>query len=158
MELDLADCVELKQPQKSWKLTELVQELRTISEFENEFNFSILIEQSPSEKTYTYTCKVLAIILKHNKDIRTIHYDEIERHGLNYIEIKKKRGQKIGVHTPSFIDCNSTIKVFKEHEYIEFNIRLPNKLDMKAVDMIRKKYNIKVPYKFKSEALHFTEV
>ena len=27
MELDLADCVELKQPQKSWKLTELVQEL-----------------------------------------------------------------------------------------------------------------------------------
>ena len=148
-------------PIQTLKLLELVEELRMISEIETEFNFSILIEQNPKVREYTYVCKVLAIIMKENvkgSKPKFVHYDEIVKLGLNYIEVKKKWNQKIGIKTPSFIDGSSVVKEYKGNHFIEFNIRLPNKRDMQAVELIRKKYNIAAPYVFKSENLHFNEI
>jgi len=153
----LASGVSTEKPKQTLKLLELIDELREISEFEGEFNFSILIEQNPIDRNFTYVCKVLAIILKESKTTKFIHYDKVCEHGLNYVEIKKKR-QKIGIKTPSFIDGNSTVKKFKDNDYIEYNYRLPNNKDLLAINSIRKKYNIPAPYTFNSEKLHFDEI
>ena len=62
------------------KLLDLIEEIRQISEIQSEFNFSLLIEQDPTEYDYNYECKILAIILKeHGKDSKSkfIHFDEI---------------------------------------------------------------------------------
>ena len=44
--------VELK-PVQTFKLLELVEEIHMIFEIENEFNFSILIEQNPIDRKYS---------------------------------------------------------------------------------------------------------
>ena len=140
MELDIVDeqlaSVELK-PVQTLKLLELVEEIRTTYKIENEFNFSILIEQNPIDRKYSYVCKVLAIIIKEivkGSKPRTIHFDEIVKHGYNYVEVKKKRNQKIGMKTPSFVDGSSIIKKFEGHDYVEFNLRFPNKRDLVSID------------------------
>ena len=53
-------------PVQYFKLTELIDEIRQIKEVPHgsEFNFSILIEQDPTDREYTHTCKVLAIIMR----------------------------------------------------------------------------------------------
>ena len=148
-------------PVQTLKLLELVEEIRTIYEIENQFNFSILIEQNPIERKFSYVCKVMAIIIKENvkgSKPRTIHFDEIVNHGLNYVEVKKKRNQKIGMKTPSFVDGSSIMKKFEGHDYVEFNLRFPNKRDLLAIEHIRKKFNIPVPYQFKSESLHLSDI
>jgi hypothetical protein len=160
-------------PVQTFKLLELIEEIRMTYEIENEFNFSILIEQNPIDRKFSYVCKVLAIISKEvipqsetddarpgdplkMHRIRTIHYDEIVKHGLNYVEVKKKRNQKIGIKTPSFIDGCSVVKQFEGFDYVEFNLRFPNKRDLASIEQIRQKYNIPRPYQFKSESLHLS--
>ena len=148
------------QPVQTFKLLELIEEIRMVYEIENEFNFSILIEQNPIDRKYSYVCKVLAIIIKEivkGSKPRTIHFDEILKHGYNYVEVKKKRNQKIGMKTPSFVDGCSVVKKFEGHDYVELNLRFSNKRDLVAIDQIRKKYEIQTPYHFKSESLHLSD-
>ena len=79
-------------PVQTLKLLELVEELRMNSEIETEINISILIEQNPKEKEYTYVCKVLAIIMKENvkgSKPKFVHYDDTVKLGLNYRVDKK---------------------------------------------------------------------
>ena len=145
-------------PVQYFKLIELIDEIRQIKEVPHgsEFNFSILIEQDPTDRKYTYTCKVLAIIMREKTSqpkTTHIHFDEITKHCLNYVEVRKKRNQKVGINTPSFIDGSSEVEKHKGYDYIKFNFRLPNKKDLNAINKIRKKYNIPVPIKFKSEQL-----
>ena len=161
LEFEMPEQEELEsKPVQYFKLIELIDEIRQIKEvpYGSEFNFSILIEQDPTDRKYTYTCKVLAIIMR-EKTLQPkttyIHYDEITKHGLNYLNVKKKRNQKVGINTPSFIDGSSDVESYKESEYIKFNFRLPNKNDLYTINKIRQKYNIPVPIKFKSEKLSF---
>ena len=159
-ELDITefDLIDFSKPVQNFKLLDLVEEIRQISETQKEFNFSILIEQDPTVNEYNYVCKILAIILKeHGKDSKPkfIHFDSITKHGLNYVKINKKRNQKPGINKPTFIDGSSVVKTFKDQNYIEFKMRSPNKRELDAIEAIRKKYDIPVPHVFKSERLTF---
>ena len=142
----------------SFKLLDYIKELKTNFDINYEFNFSILIEQSPIERKYTYVGKVLGIIVRSldGKSRQVLNYDELVDCDMKYVEVKKLRNQKIGIETPTFIDGCSVIKNFKGHDFLEFNFRFANKKqDAEAIKKIRETYKIPVPYKFKSTPLHF---
>ena len=53
-EFDFSDSTK---PVQNFKLLDLVEEIRQISETQKDFNFSILIEQDPTVNEYNYVCK-----------------------------------------------------------------------------------------------------
>ena len=63
----------------SFKLLDYIKELKTNFEINYDFNFSILIEQSPIERKYTYVGKVLGIIVRSldGKSRQVFNYDEL---------------------------------------------------------------------------------
>jgi hypothetical protein len=142
---------------------DFVEQLKTIAETNNDFNFSILVEQKPIQKKFTYVCKVLAIILQSKvirslADRKVIHYDKIQEHGLTYIEIKENHTRKVEErYTPFFIDGNSKVQTFKGNEYIEYSLRNPTRTDLKYIEKVREKYNIPAPHTFVGDKLTFTE-
>jgi hypothetical protein len=147
---------------------DFVEQLKTIADLEDDFNFSILVEQKPIQKKYTYVCKVLAIIIQRSlgsgssataKSNRiVIHYDQIQEHELTYIEIKENHSRKVGVrNTPFFIDGYSKLQTFKGNEFIDYSLRNPTRTDLKDVDKIREKYKINAPREFSGVKLTFCD-
>jgi hypothetical protein len=137
---------------------DFVDQVKTILETKDEFNFSILVEMNPIKKRFTYVCKPLAIIVKLNDKLQYIHYDKILEHQLNYIEIKENHLRKVGVRkTPFFIDGSSKVQNYKDNDYIEYSFRNPSKNDLKFVEKIREKFNITVPREFVGERLGFND-
>ena len=136
-----------------------VDDLKQELKIKDQFNFSILVEQEPIKQTYNYFCKVLAVIIKTKSgSSQTIHYDKIKELEYEFIEPKESARRKMGVRKlPFFIDGSSEIKTYKDHEFIEYNFRNPNKNDLKFIEKIRAKFNIEPPHIFKSEALHFDD-
>jgi diphthamide synthase subunit DPH2 len=141
------------------QMIDFVEQLKQIAEMTDDFNFSILVEQKPIQKKYTYVSKVLSIILKANSKRIVIHYDQIQEHELTYIEIKdNKHSRKVGVrNTPFFIDGNSKIQTFKGSDYIEYSLRNPTRTDLKFIEKVREKFNIPAPHNFVGDKLTFCE-
>jgi hypothetical protein len=138
---------------------DLVDQLKEILDTTEEFNFSILVEQNPIKKKFTYVCKVLSIITKiGNNKPQFIHYDKILEHSLNYIEIKENHTRKLGSRkTPFFIDGSSVVQKYKENEFIEYALRNPTRIELKHVDKIRIKYKIPIPREFVGMKLGFED-
>ena len=57
-----------------YSMLDFVDQLKLIYEIEIDFDFSILVEKTPIKRKYTYSCKVLAIMILGWK---TIRYNEI---------------------------------------------------------------------------------
>jgi hypothetical protein len=138
---------------------ELVDELKTILKIKDEFNFSILVEQNPIKKKYTYVCKILSIVAKEGSNKpQYLHYDKIIEHELNYIEIKENHMRKIGDRkTPFWIDGSSVIQEFKGNQFIEYSLRNPTKMEIRRIDKLRIKYKIPIPRNFVGVKLGFDD-
>jgi hypothetical protein len=139
-------------------MLDFVDNLTTNFDIKDDFNFSILVEQKPTQKKYSHGCKVLSIILQTNSKRIVIHYDQIQEFELTYIEIKDNRTRKVGVrNTPFFIDGNSKLQTFKGNEFIEYSFRNPTRTDLKFVEKVREKFNIPAPHEFTGAKLTFEE-
>ena len=138
---------------RTFKLFDLIEEVKDIYNIEKDFNFSILIEQRPIQNDYTYLCKVLAILIKNDTVKKCIQYDEVIKHNLNYVIVKIKKNQKIGIKTPTFIDGSSITRTYEGSNYLDFNFRIPNRNDLNVIKQLRDKFNIPTP--FTGEELHF---
>ena len=46
-----------------YSMMDFVDELKTKFEIKDDFDFSILVEKTPIKRKYTYSCKVLAIMI-----------------------------------------------------------------------------------------------
>jgi hypothetical protein len=139
---------------------DFVDQLKTILETSNEFNFSILAEMNPIKKKYTHVCKVLSIIVKFKSEPKPkyIHYDDILKHSLNYIEIKENHTRKVGARKlPFWLDGSGTVQSFKGNEFIEYSLRNPTRTDLKHIEKIRSKYSISEPREFIGEKLGFED-
>jgi hypothetical protein len=137
---------------------ELVDELTSIHDISDEFNFSILVEMNPIKKTYTYICKIIGIIMKAGTKTFQMNYNNVREHMLNYIEVKENLKRKIGIRKqPFWIDGCSKVQTFKNNNFIEYCFRNPDSRDIKMIARIREKFNIDEPREFKGEKLHFDE-
>jgi hypothetical protein len=139
-------------------MLDFATQLETIAEMKDDFNFSILVEQKPIQKKFTYVCKVLAVIIQGKSNRIVIHYDQIQEHELTYIEIKENHSRKVGVrNTPFFIDGYSKVQTFKGNEFIDYSLRNPTRTDLKDVDKVREKYKINAPREFSGVKLTFCD-
>jgi hypothetical protein len=138
---------------------ELVDEIKQILNITEDFNFSILVEQNPIKKKFTYVTKILSIIAKTRESkAQFIHYDKILEHELNYLEIKENFTRKVGVRkTPFWIDGSSVIHKYKENDFIEYSLRNPTKVELKRIDKLRIKYQISPPREFVGQKLTFDD-
>jgi hypothetical protein len=137
---------------------DFVEQLKTIAETNDDFNFSILVEQKPIQKKYTYVCKVLSIIVQAKSNRKVIHYDQIQEHDLTFIEIKENHIRKVGVrNTPFFIDGNSKVQTFKGNEFIDYSLRNPSRTDLQFIDKVREKFNISAPRDFVGTNVTFND-
>jgi hypothetical protein len=138
-------------------MMDFVEKLKNVLKTDDNFNFSILVEASPIKKRFSYTSKIIAVIVKIDK-LKFIHFDELQKYEWTYIEIKENNRRKVGKRsTPFFIDGNTTIQTFKECDFVQYSFRNPNKKDLIAIDRIRDKYDITPPKEFVGEVLHFDE-
>ena len=153
---------------KTHKLIDLMEDLRQVCGVEGDFNFSILVEQNPIKKTFHYVAKVLAIVIRPTDDpvnglrhasekdrkLIFIHYDEIQKHSLNYVEFKETLFRKIpNKNNPFFISGNSALRDYQDNKFIEYELIAPDRKETKMIAMIRDKYDIEKPHVFKSEKL-----
>src|SRR5215469_17871903 len=145
---------------RTLSVLEFVDELNTILEINQEFNFSILVEKNPIKKTYTYVCKVLGVVCKDKAGkVFQMMYDKLQDEMLNYIEVKENHTRKVGKrNSPFFIDGCSKLQEFKGNKFIEYCFRVCNNKDIKMVTKIREKFGVDAPKEFKGEALHFDDV
>jgi len=147
------DDASVKTTHSYYSMMEFINELKTKFEIDSEFDFSILVEKSPIKKQYTYCCKVLAVIIGNT---RKVYYNEICANDLRYVDVKETGRRKMGTrNNPWFIDGNSKIQIHKGNEYIEYSFRNAGQKDLKFVEKLRGKFNIKPPRDFVGKALHF---
>jgi hypothetical protein len=126
--------------------------------FSEDFNFSVLVEQKPIQKKYSYVCKVLAIIIQNKSTRLCIHYDKIQEHKLTYLEIKENKIRKVGDRkTPFWVDGNSKLQSFKDNDFIDYSLRNPTWYDLKFGDKVREKYNVSAPRQFSGAKLTFND-
>ena len=139
-----------------YSMIEFIDELKLKFEFDKDFDFSILVEKSPIKKQYNnYCCKVLAVIIA---GLRTIMYDELVEHDLQYVDVKENVRRKMGTRKyPFFIDWNSKVQEYKGNEFIDYSFRNPSRKDLQCVEKMRKKFNIVEPREFIGKAQHLDD-
>ena len=137
-----------------YRMFDFVDQLKLIYEIEKDFDFSILVEKTPIKRKYTYSCKVLAIMIL---GLKTISYKEIVKNDLQYVEVRDTTRRKMGTrNTPFFIDGNSKVQLYKNN-YIEFNYRNASKKDLAIVAKMRAKFYIPEPRDFVGKTMHLTD-
>ena len=101
-----------------YSLLEFIDELKLKFDLDKDFDFSILVEKSPIKKQYNnYCCKVLAVIIA---GVKTIMYEELVEHDLQYVDVKENSRRKMGTRKhPFFIDGNGKVQEYKGNEFID---------------------------------------
>jgi hypothetical protein len=131
-----------------------------LCKIQNDFDFSILVEQQPIKKQYNnYVTKILSIITKvKDEKAQFIHYDKILEHELTYLIIKETPRRKVGDRrTPFVIDGSSVNEEFKGNPFINYSLRNPTKVELKKIDKLRIKYQITPPREFVGQKLTFDD-
>ena len=90
--------------------------------------------------------------------LRTIMYDELVEHDLQYVDVKENVRRKMGTRKqPFFIDGNSKVQEYKGNEFIDYSFRNPSRKDLQCVEKMRKKFNIVEPREFIGKAQHLDD-
>ena len=114
--------------------------------------FSILCEKEPIVGTYYIKAKALYIIYK-NRDgkIAKLYPDDITEPYFEFTETaRRKLADK---KKPFWINGDSTILYYNDHEYINYSIENIKKSEEALVQQFREKYNIEEPTVYEGENL-----
>ena len=117
--------------------------------------FSILCEKEPIVGTYAVKAKALYIIYKNGDNVAKLYPDTITQPWFEFTETNRRRLSN--KKKPFWINGDTTIQHYAEHEYINYSITTVKKSEEGVVKEFRKKYNVVEPtvYEGKQLALEF---
>ena len=114
--------------------------------------FSILCEKEPIVGTYNIKAKALYIIYKNNDgETAKIYPADIEQPYFDFTETNRRK--LVNKKKPFWINGNTTIQHYNEHEYINYSIEIVKKSEEDKIKAFRKKYNITEPNIYEGENL-----
>ena len=117
--------------------------------------FSILCEKEPIVGTYTVKAKALYIIYKrHSSDgdqVAKLYPENITQPWFEFTETNRRRLNN--KKKPFWINGDTTIQHYGEHEYINYSLTSVKKSEEDTVKAFRKKYNVVEPTIYEGEQL-----
>lgn len=114
--------------------------------------FSMICEKEPIVGQYDIEAKVIYIKYKlKNGKLGTMYPDSITN---PYITIKEnKRRKLINKKKPFWVNGETEIKVYKDAEFINYDIKTITQQEEDMIKKLRKKYNLKEPEIFEGQCL-----
>ena len=123
--------------------------------------FSILCEKEPIVGTYTIKAKALYIIYKRHSSgeqseqpgdqIAKLYPENITQPWFEFTETNRRRLNN--KKKPFWINGDTTIQHYGEHEYINYSLTSVKKSEEDTVKAFRKKYNVVEPTIYEGEQL-----
>ena len=120
--------------------------------FEDDVKFSILCEKEPIVGTYSIKAKALYIIYRNNNgDTAKLYPNDIEHPYFDFTETNRRK--LINKKKPFWINGDSTVHLYNDHEYINYSIESVKKAEEGNIATFRKKYNVAEPSIYEGEHL-----
>ena len=113
--------------------------------------FSILCEKEPIVGTYTIKAKALYIIYKRGDQIAKLYPENITQPWFEFTETNRRRLNN--KKKPFWINGDTTIQRYSDHEYINYSLTSVKKSEEATVKAFRKKYNVIEPTIYEGEQL-----
>ena len=114
--------------------------------------FSILCEKEPIVGTYNIKAKALYIIYRNSAgETAKLYPDDITEPYFEFTETNRRK--LVNKKKPFWINGNTTLQHYNEHEYINYSIESVKKSEESKVTAFRKKYNITEPNVYEGENL-----
>ena len=113
--------------------------------------FSILCEKEPIVGTYTIKAKALYIIYKNGDNVAKLYPDNITQPWFEFTETNRRRLNN--KKKPFWINGDTTIQHYGEHDYINYSFAIVKKAEEAVVKAFRQKYNVVEPNVYEGEQL-----
>ena len=114
--------------------------------------FSILCEKEPIAGTYNIKAKALYIIYRNSAgETVKLYPDDITEPYFEFTETNRRK--LVNKKKPFWINGDSTIQHYNEHEYINYSIESVKKSEESKVTAFRRKYNLTEPNIYEGENL-----